>query len=150
MVIVKYYFFGLLYKMHMWEVGVRKRTLKRIWMRDFQVTPMEISLTRHLYSPAFLIIDETQFQKLPAEIRDALVRHAEAIEDCVLMRGEELDAIWLQRVRETMAVNEADRFAFTLQALPIYREFASRVPTGKAMMRLVFEADPEPFVTSTE
>lgn len=109
-----------------------------------------LSLTGHLYSPAFFVIAEEQFQKLPREVRDALVRHAEAIQDWVLARGEELDARWLAKVSRTMSVNEADRFTFTLLALPIYQEFASKVPAGKAMMRLVFEADPKPIAGATQ
>jgi TRAP-type transport system periplasmic protein len=104
-----------------------------------------LSLTGHLYSPAFLVVDEAQFQKLPEGVREALMRHARKVQDWVLERGEELDAIWLARVKQTMAVNEADRISFTLLALPFYLEFVSKVPNGKAMAKLIFETDPEPF-----
>jgi hypothetical protein len=40
------------------------------------------------------------------------------------------------------SVNEADRFAFTIQSLPIYQEFVRELPAGKQMIRLIFESDP--------
>jgi TRAP-type C4-dicarboxylate transport system substrate-binding protein len=113
-------------------------------------TQKYLSLTGHLYSPAFLLIGEEQFQKLPPGVRDALLRHAEAIQDWSLERGEELEARWLAIAAKTMTVNEADRLAFTLAALPIYREFAGKVPAGKAMIRLVFRADPNPFISAAQ
>ncbi|MGO9174256.1 MAG: TRAP transporter substrate-binding protein [Rhodomicrobium sp.] len=116
---------------------------------DIHKVQKYLSLTGHLYSPAFLVIDEAQFQRLPANVRKVLPLQAQAIEDWVLERGEELDASWLARVKETMEVNEADRFTFTLLAMAIYREFVSKVPNGKAMMKLVFETDPKPFANSS-
>jgi TRAP-type transport system periplasmic protein len=109
-----------------------------------------LSLTSYLYSPAFLVIGEAQFQKQPPKVRKALLRHARAIQDWVLDRGEELDALWLMRVKQTMEVNEAERFSFTLQALPVYREFIAQVPGAKAMIKLIFETDPRPLASSIE
>jgi TRAP-type C4-dicarboxylate transport system substrate-binding protein len=109
-----------------------------------------LSLTSHLYTPAFLVIDELQWQKLPEPIRKALSLHARAIQDWVLDRGEELDTGWLALVKKRMDVNEGDRLAFTLRALPIYQEFASKVSGGKAMIKLIFETDPAPLAVSVE
>ncbi len=125
-------------------------TLPALGIRGIPATQKYLSLTGHLYSPAFLVIGEEQFQRLPPEVRAALLRHAEAMQDWVLERGEELEARWLAIVTKTMTVNEADRIAFTLAALPIYREFAGKVPAGKAMIRLVFEADPDPFNSAAQ
>jgi hypothetical protein len=94
-----------------------------------------------------LVIAESEFQKLSAKIREALAGHAHAIQDWVLERGEELDESWLIRVRKTMIINEAERFTFTLRALPIYQEFISEVPNGRPMMRLIFETDPNRYTT---
>ncbi len=104
-----------------------------------------LSLTSHLYSPAFLVMDEANFGKLPEKFREALTRHAQDIQDWVLARGEELDARWLADVKQTMAVNETDRFTFTMLALPVYQEFTGKVQDGKAMVKLIFESDPNPF-----
>jgi TRAP-type transport system periplasmic protein len=104
-----------------------------------------LSLTHHLYSPAFLVVDEAQFQRQPAEVREALIGQSRAMQDWVLERGQELDEKWLKQVKTTMVVNEAERVNFTLQALPIYRMFIAEVPKGKAMIKLIYEADPEPF-----
>jgi tripartite ATP-independent transporter DctP family solute receptor len=109
-----------------------------------------LSLTSHLYSPAFMVIGEAQFQKQPPEVRDALLRHARGIQDWVLDRGEELDAFWLRRIKQTMEINEAERLSFTLQALPVYQQFISQVPDARAMIRLVFETDPSPIASRTE
>jgi TRAP-type C4-dicarboxylate transport system substrate-binding protein len=106
-----------------------------------------LSLTKHLYSPAFLVIAESEFQKLPAKVRGALAGHAHSIQDWVLERGEELDESWLKRVRETMIINEAERFTFTLKALPIYRQFIAEVPNARPMMKLIFDTDPNPYST---
>jgi tripartite ATP-independent transporter DctP family solute receptor len=63
---------------------------------NIQKVQKYLTLTSHLYSPAFLVIDEAQFQKQPEKVRNVLSSYAHSMEDWVLQRGAEIDASWLE------------------------------------------------------
>jgi len=101
-----------------------------------------VSLCHHLYSPAFLVTGRSKYAQLPPDVTPVIERIALEMQNWVLAKGAELDAALVQRFRAAgLAVNECDRLAFTIQSLPIYREYASSSPVAKATIRLVFESD---------
>ncbi|MGO8954723.1 MAG: TRAP transporter substrate-binding protein [Rhodomicrobium sp.] len=101
-----------------------------------------LSMSYHLYSPAFFVAGRAKFAQLPPNAADVILRVAREMQDWVLAKGEELDAELVGRFRAAgLAVNECDRLAFTIQSLPIYKEFAWSSPAAKAMIKLVFESD---------
>jgi TRAP-type C4-dicarboxylate transport system substrate-binding protein len=106
-----------------------------------------LTLSRHIYSPGFLVMGRERFQKLPVSVRAVLERAATDMQDRVLRKGEELDAEYLGKLKPFLAVNEVDRLSFTIQSLPIYAEY-TKVPVHKALVRLIFEADTTPLVSA--
>ncbi|MGO9545496.1 MAG: TRAP transporter substrate-binding protein [Rhodomicrobium sp.] len=101
-----------------------------------------LSLSYHLYSPAFFVAGRANFAKLPPDAANAIERIALDMQDWVLAKGAELDTELVERFRAAgLAVNECDRLAFTMQSLPIYREYASSSPAAKAMVKLIFQSD---------
>ena len=104
-----------------------------------------LSLSYHLYTPAFLVAGRAKFASLPPEAARAIWRVAREMEDWTLAKGAELDGELINRLGvEGLAVNECDRLAFTIRSLPIYQEYAASSPKAKAMIKLIFSADLAP------
>lgn len=101
-----------------------------------------VTLSYHLYSPAFFITGLATYSKLPAPVRTVLAEVGREMQDWVLAKAAEIDAELLKKFGPAIQINEADRFAFTIHSLPIYQEFVSTLPAAKAMVRMIFESDP--------
>jgi TRAP-type transport system periplasmic protein len=102
-----------------------------------------LTLSRHIYSPSFLVMGQERFQKLPVSVRAILEKAAMEMQDWVLRKGEELDAEFLGKLQPFLEVNEVDRLSFTIQSMPIYAEYTN-VPVNKSLVRLLFESDATP------
>jgi TRAP-type C4-dicarboxylate transport system substrate-binding protein len=101
-----------------------------------------LSLCYHLYTPAFLVAGSAKCGSLPAETARAVAGIAHEMEDWTLAKGAELDSEIVRRIEaEGLAVNECDRLAFTMQSLPIYRDYAASNPQARALIKLLFAAD---------
>jgi len=100
-----------------------------------------LTLSYHIYSPGFFVAGRAKYAQLPENVRLVIERIALEMQDWALAKGAELDAALVDRFRPLIAVNECDRLAFTIQSLPIYKEYASRSPATKAVLKLVFESD---------
>jgi tripartite ATP-independent transporter DctP family solute receptor len=101
-----------------------------------------VTLSYHLYSPAFFVTGLTTYAQLPEAAKTVIAQLGRDMQDWVLAKAEEIDADLLRKFGPGVQINEADCFAFTIQSLPIYQEFVRDLPVGKAMVRLIFEADP--------
>lgn len=106
-----------------------------------------LTLSRHLYTPGFLVAGRESFQKLPVAVRAVLEKVGMDMQDWVLQKGEELEADLIGKMKPFLAVNEVDRLAFTIQSLPIYSEY-TKVPVHKAVVKLIFDADASPLVSA--
>jgi tripartite ATP-independent transporter DctP family solute receptor len=99
-----------------------------------------LSLTRHNYMPAYLLVSEEHFSKLDPTVQETLTSTAEEMQDWSLVEGEKLDAALLQDLSTKMSVNDADLLAFVLASVPLYKEFAARIPRGKELVKLLFDS----------
>jgi tripartite ATP-independent transporter DctP family solute receptor len=99
-----------------------------------------LTLSYHLYSPAFLVMNRDKYLKLPISIRAILDGASAGMQDWVLAKGEELDAQLVKKMSVKLAINESDRLAFTIQSLAIYREYTER-PRERDLVKLIFDAD---------
>jgi TRAP-type transport system periplasmic protein len=100
-----------------------------------------LTLSYHLYSPAFAVIGRDRYNQLPVSARAIIDRVASDMQDWVLEKGEELDSELVEKMRAaSLQVNESDRLAFTIQSLSIYREY-THDPVARAQVKLIFESD---------
>ncbi len=99
-----------------------------------------LSLTRHNYMPAYLIVSEEHFAKLDPAVQDALTSTAAEMQDWVLAEGEKLDAALIEALSAKMTVNEVDLLAFVLASMPIYKSFTAKTPHGKELVKLLFDS----------
>ena len=100
-----------------------------------------VSLTNHVYTPVYLLINERVYQSLAPEIRRILheaAAEAKAWQRAENQRNEERD---LQQARDRgMQVNTAEVKAFSALTRPIWDEFSASV--GKDLLDRVNAARP--------
>ncbi len=108
----------------------------QIWSGRFHEVQKYLSLTGHVYSPAYPVVAEKWWQSLPADVRAALERAAVETQEVAWREGERLDKELLGKLAATLKVNEADKAAFIHASKPVYEEFAREVPGGGELIRL--------------
>ena len=91
-----------------------------------------LSLTSHVYSPAYLTVGGKRWTKLPAGIRQILEHTARETQEFVAATAEQMDQELLEKLKgSSMQVNTADRASFLAASGPIYEEFTQSVPGAK-------------------
>jgi len=94
-----------------------------------------LTLSYHVYSPAFLIVSEEHFSKLPRDVQAVLSRVASELQDWSLKEGEKLDQELIGKLRSTMEINQIDLIEFLHDAATgIYQDYAAAVPHGAELI----------------
>ena len=94
-----------------------------------------MSITEHVYTPAYVVTSEAEFSKLPADVQEALVAAAKESQDYVYKTAAKLETDLLTQLKAGgIAVNDADKDAFIAASKPIYDEFASTVENGAQLI----------------
>jgi tripartite ATP-independent transporter DctP family solute receptor len=107
----------------------------QIWSAKFQEVQKYLSLTGHVYTPAYVLVGKQRFERLPEEVRTVLGETAKETQGFVYDKAAELDEDLLTKLKEGgMQVNEADKDAFIRASEGIYNEFAAEVPGGKELI----------------
>lgn len=106
-----------------------------IWSAKFAEVQRYLSVTGHVYSPAYPTAGKAAFEKLPADVQEVLASTAREMAGWARAEGAAADDDLKNKLAGAgMAVNVADRAAFVEASGPIYEQFASEVPTGKALI----------------
>lgn len=106
-----------------------------IWSAKFAEVQKYLSVTGHVYSPAYPTAGKAAFEKLPADVQEVLASTAREMAGWARAEGAAADDDLKNKLAGAgMAVNVADRAAFVEASRPIYEQFASEVPTGKALI----------------
>lgn len=94
-----------------------------------------LSMTDHVYSPAFPTVGIAAFEKLDPEIQTVLAETAVEVATWAREQGAEQDGKLLEELEAGgMKVNQADRAAFVEASKPLYEKFAAEVENGQAMI----------------
>jgi len=108
-----------------------------------------LSLTRHVYTPAYVTVGPDRWSRLPPDVRDAVESTAREVQEFVYTRAAEMEADLLQKIRAAgVEVNEVDREAFVEASEAVYEEFAGSVPGGGEMAGRALELATDPAVGS--
>jgi tripartite ATP-independent transporter DctP family solute receptor len=106
----------------------------QIYPSRFQEVQKYLSLTGHVYTPAYLTAGRS-WQNLPPDVRKALEETAIEMEPVALEIAARLDAELLEKLKAAgMQVNEADKAAFIAASKSVYDEFAKQVNGGQALI----------------
>ena len=97
-----------------------------------------LSMTHHVYSPAYLATSTNVWDSLPADVRKILQDTAREMESWARAEGKRKDDSLRDKLRTAgMQVNNADKDAFIRASAPVYAKFAEEVPGGKALIDAV-------------
>lgn len=103
----------------------------QIWSAKFQEVQKYLSITGHVYTPAYVLVSAKNFAKLPEDVQSDLMAAAAESQDAVYEMAAQLETELLENLRAGgVEVNEADKEAFIAASKPIYDEFASSVEGG--------------------
>jgi tripartite ATP-independent transporter DctP family solute receptor len=96
-----------------------------------------LSLSGHVYTPAYLVVGEESWAKLPKDIQNTLAKIAWDMGDFARSEGERLDKELMSKLAPPMKANEVDKEAFIKGSAAIYTEFGKQVPGGADLIKLV-------------
>ena len=113
----------------------QENPLVQIYSGKFQEVQKYLSLTDHVYTPAYVTVGLKHWMTLPANVRKVLAATARETQAFVYKTAAEQDIALLAKLKEGgIQVNEADKAAFIAASKPIYAEFSKEVPGGKQMI----------------
>jgi tripartite ATP-independent transporter DctP family solute receptor len=109
----------------------QENPLTQIYSSKFQEVQKHLSMTGHVYTPAFLATGARRFGSLPADVQAALTAAARETQAYVYEQAAKLDNDLLDKMKAAgVKVNEADKDAFIAASKGVYEEFAKEVPDG--------------------
>lgn len=85
-----------------------------------------ISLTRHSYTPSFLIASPTFWASLSDQQKKAFREAAADITDKAYADAQSLDQRYLKKMKDDVKVNEVDSSAFQAKVKPVYQEYEKK------------------------
>src|SRR5210317_1263876 len=107
----------------------------------FQEVQKYLSITGHVYTPAYVLTSKSGFGKLPADVQAALREAAVETQAYVYETAARLENELLTVIKDAgVAVNTADKAAFIAASKPIYDDYASSVKGGDALISKVQNA----------
>ncbi|TMB01819.1 MAG: TRAP transporter substrate-binding protein [Deltaproteobacteria bacterium] len=109
--------------------------LTQIYTAKFQEVQKYLSMTDHVYTPAYVVTSVRRWNALPPDVRKGLSEAARETQAYVYKTGAQQDEELLGKLKQAgMKVNDADKAAFRAASKPIYEEFAKETPNGKEMI----------------
>ena len=104
----------------------------------FQEVQKYLSITGHVYTPAYVLVSEEHFSALPQDVQNILVATAKETQAFVYELAAQLETDLLAELKAGgMEVNNADKQAFIDASKPIYEEFSSTVSGGSELIETV-------------
>lgn len=119
----------------------QENPLTQIYSSKFQEVQKFLSLTGHVYTPAYLTAGTRRFNALPAEVRSILEQTARDVQPFVYATAARLDNELVERIRAAgTQVNEADKNAFIQASGAVYEEFGREVNGGADLVKKAIAA----------
>ena len=112
----------------------------QIHSAKFQEVQDYLSITGHVYTPAYVLVSDQHFGDLPEDIQQILEATARETQAYVYALAARMETELLADLEAGgMKVNEADKAAFIEVSKPIYEEFSSSVEGGGKLVDTVME-----------
>ena len=104
----------------------------QIYSAKFQEVQKYLSLTGHVYTPAYLTVGKTKWESMPPDVRKILEDTAKETQAFVFEAAAKDDDELLGKLRAAgMQVNDVDKDAFINASRAIYDEFGKEVAGAK-------------------
>ncbi len=112
----------------------------QIWSAKFQEVQKYLSITGHVYTPAYLLVSDKHFSALPQDVQAALEKCGKETQAFVYDAAAKLETDLLDKLKAGgIQVNVADKDAFIAASKPIYTEFASSIDGGQELIDTVLK-----------
>ncbi len=116
-------------------MDAQENPLTQIYTSKFQEVQKYLSMTDHVYTPAWVVTSPRKWSSLPENARKQIQQVAQEMQDFVYQTGAKLDDELLGKLKQAkMQVNQANREAFLKASKPVYDEFSAEIPNGKQMI----------------
>jgi tripartite ATP-independent transporter DctP family solute receptor len=107
----------------------------QIYSAKLQEVQKYLSLSGHVYTPAYLVVGKSHWNSLPADVRKVLEETAKETQAFVYDYATKDDTALLAKLKQSgMLVNDVDQEAFVAASKPIYEEFSTEVPGAKEVI----------------
>ncbi len=103
----------------------------------FQEVQKFLSLSGHVYTPAYLVIAEESWAKLPKDVQTTLSKIGWETGDVARSEGERLDKELMGKLAPPMKANEVDKEAFIKESRAIYDDFGRETSGGSELIKLI-------------
>lgn len=104
----------------------------------FQEVQKYLSVTGHVYTPAYILMSKKAFDGMDAEMQTGLIDCANQTQDFTYEKAAELETSLLKVIEDAgVAVNTADKQAFIDASASIYEQFGAEVDGGAEMIETV-------------
>ena len=107
----------------------------QIYSAKFQEVQKFISLTGHVYTPAYVTVGTKKWDSLPADVRKILEDTAKETQAFVYEKAAKDDEDLLAKIKAAgVTVNTPNKDAFVAASKPVYDEFAKEVTGAKEVI----------------
>ncbi|MEP6678101.1 MAG: TRAP transporter substrate-binding protein [Betaproteobacteria bacterium] len=107
----------------------------QIYSAKLQEVQKYLSLSGHVYTPAYLTVGKTKWESLPADVRKVLEDTAKETQAWVYEVAAKDDTDLLDKLKQAgMQVNDVDQDAFVAASKGIYEEFGKEVQGAKELI----------------
>jgi tripartite ATP-independent transporter DctP family solute receptor len=107
----------------------------QIYSAKFQEVQKFLSLTGHVYTPAYAAVGAKKWASLPADVRKTLEDTAKETQAFVYAKAAKDDEELLGKIKAAgVQVNAPNKDAFIAASKPVYEEFAKEVKGAKAVI----------------
>ncbi|HEU5338439.1 MAG TPA: TRAP transporter substrate-binding protein [Sulfuricaulis sp.] len=113
----------------------QENPLVQIYSQKFQEVQKYLSMSGHVYTPAYLTTGKKRWESLPADVRKILEETARETQGFVYKSAETFDNELVDKMKAAgMKVNEVDKAAFVKASKSVYDAFGAQVPGGKELV----------------
>jgi tripartite ATP-independent transporter DctP family solute receptor len=113
----------------------QENPLIQIYSAKFQEVQKYLSLSGHVYTPAYITTGKKRWESLPADVRKILEQSAKETQAYVYSTAARFDNELLDKMKPSgIKVNEVDKGAFVKASKTIYDDFGNQVKGAKELI----------------
>ncbi|MNC86009.1 2,3-diketo-L-gulonate-binding periplasmic protein YiaO precursor [compost metagenome] len=113
----------------------QENPFSQIYSAKFQEVQKFLSLTGHVYTPAYVTVGSKKWATLPADVRKVLETTAKETQAFVYSTAAKDESELLDKIKAAgVQVNEPDKAAFVKASKAVYDEFGQSVKGSKALI----------------
>ena len=113
----------------------QENPFSQIFSAKFQEVQKFLSLTGHVYTPAYITAGSKKWASLPADVRKVLEDVAKDMQSFVYATAEKDEKDLIGKIKSAgVQINEADKAAFVAASKAVYEEFGKEVKGSKELI----------------